>query len=142
MSSKENKLDPRWVTGFSDGEGCFHLSITKNEKMRVGWEIQLKFSIGLSSFDRTLLEQIKNLFSVGSINKQAQFIVFRVQSINELKIIFDHFDKYPLITRKLEDYLLFKQAFNLISQKKHLTIEGLRKIVAIKASMNWGLSEK
>jgi hypothetical protein len=31
-------------------------------------------------------------------------------------------------------------AVNLILNKEHLTIEGLRKIVAIRASMNWGLS--
>ena len=30
----------------------------------------------------------------------------------------------------------------MINRKEHLTIEGLRKIVAIKASMNLGLSEE
>jgi hypothetical protein len=34
------------------------------------------------------------------------------------------------------------QAFNLIQNKEHLTEEGLRKIVAIKASLNLGLSEE
>jgi hypothetical protein len=36
---------------------------------------------------------------------------------------------------------LFKQAFELVKSKQHLTPEGLRKIVAIKASINLGLSE-
>lgn len=48
--------------------------------------------------------------------------------------------KYPLITQKYADYLLFKQAVLLILNKEHLTLEGLEKIVAIKASMNLGLS--
>jgi hypothetical protein len=65
-----------------------------------------------------------------------------VKSIKELQLIIYHFDKYPLITKKLADYNLFKQAFNLIKRKEHLTMEGLRSIVAIKASMNKGLSEK
>ena len=30
----------------------------------------------------------------------------------------------------------------MINAKEHLTIEGLHKIVAIKASMNWGLSDE
>ena len=66
---------------------------------------------------------------------------YRIQSIKELQVIIDHFDKYPLITQKLSDYILFKQAVELIKNKEHLTEEGLHKIVAIKASMNLGLSE-
>lgn len=40
----------------------------------------------------------------------------------------------------MADYLLFKKGVDLIKEKEHLTMEGLRKIVAIKASMNLGLS--
>ena len=90
---------------------------------------------------KPLLEQIKILLKVGSITKQrSKAIQFRVQSIKELKKIFNHFEKYPLITEKWPDYELFKQVFDLILKKEHLTIQGLRKIVAIKASMNLGLS--
>lgn len=42
------------------------------------------------------------------------------------------------LTQKLADYLLFRQAFELIKNKEHLTVEGLNKLVAIKASINWG----
>jgi len=51
-----------------------------------------------------------------------------------MSAIIDFFDRYPLITQKLADYLLFKQAFELIRNKEHLTIEGLNKLIAIKAS--------
>jgi hypothetical protein len=47
-----------------------------------------------------------------------------------------------LLTQKRADSELLKLAFELISNKEHLTEEGLRKIVAIKVSMNNGLSEK
>jgi hypothetical protein len=30
----------------------------------------------------------------------------------------------------------------MVQQKQHLTIEGILKLVSIKASLNWGLSEK
>jgi hypothetical protein len=59
--------------------------------------------------------------------------------VQDLKVIIDHFDKYPLLTKKLADYLLFKQAFKLVLLKEHLTKEGVLKIVALKASINfWG----
>ena len=55
-------------------------------------------------------------------------------------MIINHFDKYPLITQKKSNFLLFKQAFNIIKGRKHLRQEGaFLKIVAIKASINRGL---
>ena len=51
-------------------------------------------------------------------------------------VIIPHFDKYPLITQKRADFELFKTAFEIINHQEHLTIEGLRKLVAIKTSLN------
>lgn len=36
-------------------------------------------------------------------------IQYRVSDINDLKVIIDHFDKYPLLTPKKFDYIVFKQ---------------------------------
>ena len=52
----------------------------------------------------------------------------------------DHFQKYPLIGAKVSDFLLFKQCYDLIKQKQHLTQEGLEKIIALKGNLNKGLS--
>jgi hypothetical protein len=56
-------------------------------------------------------------------------------------VIIPHFDKYPLITQKKADYLLFKQAINLLNLNVQSDIEGIRKILSIKASMNKGISD-
>lgn len=56
-----------------------------------------------------------------------------------MQVIVDHFDKYPLISAKVVDYLLFKKCFNLIKLQEHLTEEGLLKLIGIKASLNLGL---
>ena len=50
-------------------------------------------------------------------------------------------DKYPLLTQKAADFILFKEAVKLINNKAHLTIDGLNQIINIKASMNLGLSD-
>ena len=52
------------------------------------------------------------------------------------------FNKYPLLTQKKADFELFKMALEVMNNKEHLTIEGLRKIVAIKASLNRGLPDE
>lgn len=47
-----------------------------------------------------------------------------------------------MVTQKAVDYELWKQVFQLMERREHLTVEGLHKILAIKALMNWGLSDK
>ena len=71
---------------------------------------------------------------------KADLLQLRIFSVNDLLKVFNHFDQFPLLTQKQADYELFKQAFNIILNKEHLTMEGLTKIVAIKAYLNQGLS--
>jgi hypothetical protein len=69
--------------------------------------------------------------------------MYRISSIKDFnEIIIPHFTKYPLITQKKADYDLLKKVVALINKKEHLTQEGLRSIIAIKASMNLGLSDE
>ena len=138
--TSSGKMNPWFLTGFVDGEGCFLISINRNKELKIGWSVQLGFQIGLHHKDKALLEQIKNYFDVGSITKQgSQSIQYRVSSVKDLAVIVNHFEKYPLITEKKCDFLLFKQVFNFVLNKEHLTKEGICKIVAIKASLNLGL---
>ena len=58
-----------------------------------------------------LLNSIKNFFNTGNVflmGKDAS--QYRVESLNGLAIIINHFDKYPLRTKKQADYMLFKLA--------------------------------
>ena len=134
-------MNPWFITGFTDAEGCFTNSIRRENAMNLGWSVEQAFSIGLHKTDKPLLQEFKNFFKVGSISKQgSQSIQFIVRSVKDLGVIIDNFDKYPLITEKLLNYKLFKQIFQLKLNKEHLTHEGLGKIVAIKATTNRGLS--
>jgi len=49
---------------------------------------------------------------------------------------------FPLMTKKCSDLKLFIMVHEIMRRKEHLTQEGLMKILAIKASMNLGLSEE
>jgi hypothetical protein len=135
-------IDPHFLTGFTDAEGSFVLSITKSNNVKSGWVIKLRFQIHLHKKDLFVLEAIKNFLGVGNTHvSKAGAVEYRVFSIKGLKVVLDHFDKFPLISQKYGDYLLFKQAYQLLVNREHLTPEGLRKIISIKASINNGLSE-
>jgi hypothetical protein len=90
-----------------------------------------------------LLKRIQiSLGGIGKIHSHGSAVYYRVNSLKDLLVLIAHFDKYPLITQKRADYELFKMVIILMSQKEHLRIEGLKKIVAIKASINLGLSDE
>jgi hypothetical protein len=82
---------------------------------------------------------------IGSIskNKVTNMVSYRVDGIKDFTtIIIPHFLKYPLLTQKGADFFLFKRVVELMKNKEHLSIEGLHKIINIKASINFGLSNK
>ena len=135
-----NPLDPYFITGFADAESCFYLVIKKSTKVKVGWLVELRFEIRLHKRDEPLLKLIKAYFNgIGIIYKDSKSVLYRVQRIKDLNIIIYHFNKYPLITQKLADFLLLKRVFELVICKKHLTEEGIKEIFALKASINNGL---
>lgn len=68
--------------------------------------------------------------------------MYSVDSIKEIPLIINHFDKYPLVTQKLSDYLIFKKCFNIIKQGNHLTESGLLEIISLKSNLNLGLPVK
>jgi hypothetical protein len=80
---------------------------------------------------------------------------FRVNSLKDLtNIIIPHFQnilcwvkksknqKIKKSKKKAADFYLFKQVTELMTNKAHLTTEGLQKIINLKANMNLGLSEE
>jgi hypothetical protein len=63
------------------------------------------------------LVQIKAFFKVGKIYTSKRGIIYyTVGSTKDLiKYILPHFDKYPLATANLKDYLVFKKIILLLS---------------------------
>ena len=136
-------LNPYYITGLVDAEGCFTTSIYKDSRIKTGWQVKPIFQLNLHKKDLKLLEAVQKTWGVGKIYKHGQdSLMYRVSSLKNLAVITKHFDNYPLITNKLADYLLFKESVDLIQKKLHLTEKGLLTLVGIKSVLNWGLSEK
>jgi len=139
----KNYLDPWFVTGFSDAEGCFMVTVRENLGCNLGWAVVAAFQISLHVKDKAILNKIEAFFGgIGNNKEGKNKWTFVVSSLKDIQKIVEHFDNYPLITQKYGDYLLFREAVTMIQRKEHLTLEGLEKIIAIKASMNLGLSKK
>ncbi|AKQ53327.1 laglidadg endonuclease, partial (mitochondrion) [Sclerotinia sclerotiorum 1980 UF-70] len=123
--------------------GCFSCSVIKSSSYKLGWEVQLNFQIKLHVKDFALLLAIqRSLGGIGTINSNQSSCAFRVRKLKELIELVKFFDKYPLISLKRGDYLLFKQIVSIMQLKEHNTLEGLQKIINIRATLNFGLSKE
>ncbi len=93
--------------------------------------------------DYSLLKKVQLFFGgIGHLNTSGNMVYFYITKLEDLmKIVIPHFLNYPLLTQKGSNFILFKQIVVLMSNKAHLTLEGLKEIINIKAAMNLGLSE-
>ena len=62
-------LDPLWVVGFVDGEGCFSVSIHQNEFARRtgGWHVQPTFQVSQHLDHRDILDALRRFFGCGKV---------------------------------------------------------------------------
>nr|QID02896.1 hypothetical protein [Orbilia oligospora] len=137
-------LDNNYVAGFSDGESSFSVSVLKNKGSKIGWKVLARFVICLHKKDLDLLKRIQFSFGgIGSIYiKESHSVAYyTVNSVSDLtNVIIPFFFKNLLLTNKRADFILFNQIIELINQNEHFCMEGLQKILNIKASINIGLS--
>src|ERR1700744_1808511 len=64
------RLDPAWIAGFVDGEGCFSVSVHKNVLMHRhrGWQLQAAFHIYQHRVNADVLESLLDYFKCGYIH--------------------------------------------------------------------------
>lgn len=132
------KINPYWLSGFVDGEGTFYVGINKNDTMKINFQVLPEFRIVQHERDIKLLHALKKFFGAGvvRINHDTRYEL-RIRSLEHInKYVIPHFDKYPLLTQKKFDFFKFKEIVKLMNENKHLTVEGIKEILAITARMN------
>ena len=139
--NQQGRLDNSWIVGFTDGEGCFHISINKIPEMSLGWQVLPEFRIVQHEKDEELLIKIKDYFGFGSVQiNRTDFHgtrkEFRVRGLDNLNKIVKFFKENSLKTYKRKDFELFSEVIDLMNNNKHLTKEGLDEIAKLVSEMN------
>ena len=119
-STINNTIDPAFITGFTDGEECFVLSITKNKSMKVGWLVRLFFHIELYSRDSIIIKRINSYFNdidLTCVNPNRNLTTFVICSFQGINLVIHHFEKYTLIYEKRAYFELWRDAFKLMECK-------------------------
>ena len=113
--NQQERLDPWWIVGFVDGEGCFSVSRFKNATCKSGYQTLYEFVVTQGERSRPAIEAIKTYFGCGSIyinrrhdNHNFNLLRYCVRRQDDLKNkIIPFFKKYPLQTTKNEQFNVF-----------------------------------
>ncbi len=133
-----------WIVGFTDGEGCFSVSIIKNHTSKAGWQVFPEFVITQGKKSISALKIFQKYFQCGKIyenkrydNHNEHLYRYCVRSIRDLQnVIIPFFKKHKLRTAKSNDFESFANILALMEQRKHLEEKGLKKIAKIIETMN------
>jgi len=133
-------LDAGWITGFVDGEGCFHVGIKPHPDMKAGYQVLPEFTVVQHKRDAQVLNAMKAFFGCGVVRvNHGDRWAFRVHSHEHLlQRIVPFFLKHPLKTKKNIDFMRFRDVLLMMERGEHLAPEGIEKIRAIAATMNRG----
>lgn len=130
-------LNDSWLSGFTDAEGCFNVTIIKNNRYSLGYVIKLRFI--LDQNDKLALNNIKVLFNKGKVSLRTNSVNhyrYTITSYSGLIDIYNYFNIFTLKTNKNKSFIKWSIIYNMILNKEHLSIKGLNKINIIKTEIN------
>jgi len=137
-------VSPWYITGFTEGEGCFAILISKHATTKTRRDANLCYEIELRADDRPILELIQKRLQCGRIielryerygwKPHVKFVVRKQHDIFFKVIPF--FRAYPLKGKKGKDFMLFCQAAEVFRKKLHRTEKGIAMLENIRRFMN------
>lgn len=141
---QERLLDPGWIVGFVDGEGCFSCPIFRNRIMTQGWQVQPTFRVVQGASSQGVLHDLAAFFGCGKIyenrrhdNHRESLFVYNVQRRDHLRnAIIPFFRENPLRTSKKANFEKFTAIIELMELRRHLSVDGLIEIAEIVQTMN------
>lgn len=109
-----------WLSGFTDGEGCFSLRWSRYKDGR-NQSPRACFSICLRADDQATLSLIQSYLGCGTFKftgdspERRPHVRLQISRISDLhnKVV-SHFERFPLIAKKSHDFTIWKQAVAII----------------------------
>ena len=134
-------LDPNWIAGFVDGEGCFSVSVHRSSMMHRhgGWQLLPVFHIYQHQDHRDILEAMVPIFGCGRVRSKgpsSSVLTFAVDGLRNLEAaVLPFFERYPLFVKD-RDFQAFAAIVRSMRKKEHLTRAGFERLVRLAYGMN------
>lgn len=130
-------LNPNWVAGFTSGDGGFFARVTDAKDYKIGSRTRVTYEVVQDIRDINLMAMLVTFFGCGAIYQSGTMVKFSVARFDDIiSIIVPFFKVYPIFGVKYLNFLDWCRIRELIRDKKHLTVEGLREIKFLIGQMN------
>jgi hypothetical protein len=130
-------LQDAWLSGFTDAEGCFNVSVTANNRYTLGHVIKMRYL--LDQKDSLILNKVCKLFESGKVTlRSGTDGVYRYTAtgFKPLNGVISYFKLFPLQTKKVISFEKWLTIHNKVSDKLHLTEEGLAQVRILQKQIN------
>jgi hypothetical protein len=130
-------LQDAWLSGFTDAEGCFNVSITSNARYALGHVIKMRYL--LDQKDSSILLIIRNLFGFGKVtlrSKTGGVYRYTATGFKSMNDVISYYKVFPLLTKKAQSFDKWLTIHNLVSNKLHLTEERLTQVRVLQKQIN------
>jgi len=130
-------LQDAWLSGFTDAEGCFNVSITANSRYTLGHVIKMRYM--LDQRDNVILNKVYELFGFGKVSlRSGTDSVYRYTAtgFKALNDVIAYFKIFPLQTKKALSFEKWLTVHIQVSNKLHLTDEGLSQVRTLQKQIN------
>lgn len=155
-NQQERPITIGWITGFTDGEGCFSIGLVRQPDRpgrigyRTGYQLTHNFRVAQGAKSVEVLHDLRDFFAVGSVhrngrhdNHREDLYCYSVDSRRELlEVIIPFFRQHPLRTAKRNDFDKFAWCVEAMTRDQHLTREGLIEILQVVETMNRRVSRQ
>jgi len=134
----EGQFNPYWIAGFVDGEGCFHIGISKHPELRFGYQILPELTVVQHKRDLKLLYSIRSYMKCGVVRRNHEDrYCWRVRNLDNLaNAIIPFFERYKLKSQKRIEFQKFTKVVKLMQRGDHLTEDGFNRISKLASEMN------
>jgi hypothetical protein len=131
-----------YLSGFADGEGSFNVSFKRRKDYTVGYKVSLSFNV--SQKDDTIPKLYRDILRCGTIRYRKDGVCYyEVRDLYSLNnIVFPFFKRFELLSPKKKELKRLEKIAKLVTEKRHLTKAGIKKILEIRSPMNNGGKRK
>ena len=135
--NQQERLDPNWITGFVDGEGCFYVGINQYNRTKQ-WQLLPEFRIVQHQRDEQVLHRIQKFFGFGVVTvNHGDRKEFRVRGLENLNKIVEFFNQYKFQTHsKQKSFDVFSEIMKMMCNIELLRDEGSKRIADLVSTVN------
>ena len=138
----QQHLEPWWVVGFVDGEGCFSVSIHRNDRYARrtgGWQLTPVFQVYQHESKREFLEGIATSFGCGRLYSKGPNSSVPTYSMSRMadleRYVLPFFERYQLCVKN-RDFRAFAEIVRSMLRREHWNPDGFDRLVRIAYTMN------